>query len=360
MDSIRVLAEIENISEIKIAALALQLVSNQFDARQVANVSKLIATFSGDFGKVVKKDVDVDKSLFLLDMLEIGKRKYTQLRQHLLSSYIQFPAYQKVVDRRNNIILRSSIKLYPSVIEPIDAYVSYAQYVEHTFTRILSTISRPLVEDFPLSFQIVDGLDVSGSHTIYNQRNTNTSTESMIFFCFKSISIKSSSGNELWKNTTPNSPFCQRPIFLCAAKENEANIRQLMADIINPDTDKLKNEGFNIPEIGHVSVDITRSMFDGKMSAILSGAGDASCQLCTATHTELKDQQLVLQGFPINRHISDSIEMFGELEDIESFFSLPSNKRVNLTHVPVSTIIITPASPLHSYTCVFRWFNQGD
>ena len=359
LDSIRVLAEIENISEIKIAALALQLVSNQFDARQVANVSKLIVTenFSGDFGKVVKKDVDVDKSLFLLDMLEIGKRKYTKLRQHLLSSYIQFPAYQKVVDRRNNIILRSSIKLYPSVIEPIGAYVSYAQYVEHTFTRILSTISRPLVEDFPLSFQIVDGLDGSGSHTIYNQRNTNTSTKSMIFFCFKSISIKSSSGNELWKNTTPNSPFCQRPIFLCAAKENEANIRQLMADIINPDTDKLKNEGFNIPEIGHVSVDITRSMFDGKMSAILSGAGGASCQLCTATHTELKDQQLVLQGFPINRHISDAIEMFGELEDIESFFSLPSNKRVNLTHEPVSTINITPASPLHSYTCVFRWFN---
>ena len=77
LDTIRVLAEIEKNSEIKIAALALQLVSNQFDARQVANVSKLIVTesFSGDFGKVVKKDVDVDKSLFLLDMLVIGKRK---------------------------------------------------------------------------------------------------------------------------------------------------------------------------------------------------------------------------------------------------------------------------------------------
>ena len=38
---------------------------------------KLIVTenFSGDFGKVVKKDVDVDKSLFLLDMLEIGKKE---------------------------------------------------------------------------------------------------------------------------------------------------------------------------------------------------------------------------------------------------------------------------------------------
>ena len=130
-----------------------------------------------------------------------------------------------------------------------------------------------------------------------------------------------------------------------------------MTDIINPDTDKLENEGFDIPGMGHVSVDFTRSMFDGEVAAILSGAGGASCQLCTATHKELKDPQLTLQGFPIKRHISDAIEMFGELEDIESFFSLPSNDRFNLTHEPVSTINITPASPLHSYTCIFRWFN---
>ena len=49
--------------------------------------------------------------------------------------------------------------------------------------------------------------------------------------------------------------------------------------------------------------------------------------------------------------------MFGELEDTDSFFSLPSNERVNLTHLPVSTINIIAASPLHSYTCIFRWFN---
>ena len=203
LDSIKVLAELENISEIKIAALALQLVSNEYDTRQVAKVSKLIVTdnFPGDFGKVVKKDVDVDKSLFLLDMLEIGKRKYTKLRQHLLSIYIQFPAYQKLVDRRNSIILRSSIKLYPNVLEPIGACVSYAQFVEHTFTRILSTISRPLVEDFPLSYQIVDGLDGSGSHTIYNQQNANTSTKSLIFFASNpfssSLQVETNSGKIL-------------------------------------------------------------------------------------------------------------------------------------------------------------------
>ena len=33
----------------------------------------------------------------------------------------------------------------------------------------------------------------------------------------------------------------------------------------------------------HCIVKVRRTMFDGKMSKILSGAGGASCQLCTVT-----------------------------------------------------------------------------
>ena len=287
-------------------------------------------------------------------MLEIGKRKYTQLRQLLLSSDIRFPAYQKVIDKRNNIVLRSSLLLYPNPTTPIGVSVSYSEFVLHTFKRIMATISPPSPKDFPLSFQKADG---SGSHTIYNHHGTNTSTKSFILFCFKPVSIKTSTDIELWKNSTPNSPYCQRPVFLCPAKESESNIRQFMTELISLDTDKMTIEGFTLADNELVKIDIVRSLFEGKMAGFLSGAGGASCQLCTATHSELKDGEIVIQGFPINRHISDAIEMFGELEDSEKFFSLPSNERVNLTHYPVFTINITPASPLHSYTCIFRWFN---
>lgn len=44
---------------------------------------------------------------------------------------------------------------------------------------------------------------------------------------------------------------------------------------------------------GAVNVEIIRSMFDGKMVAILSGAGGASSQICTATHDDLKDRELI-------------------------------------------------------------------
>ena len=39
LDSIRELAEIENTTEVKIASMELQLISNQSDTRQVAKVS---------------------------------------------------------------------------------------------------------------------------------------------------------------------------------------------------------------------------------------------------------------------------------------------------------------------------------
>ena len=141
--------------------------------------------------------------------------------------------------------------------------VPYAQFVRHTFCRIISTLPLLSTEDFPLRFQIADGLDGSGSHTVYNQPNTNTDTKSYILFYFKAVHIVNSSGKELWRNNLPISPFSHRPIFLLAATENRDNIRQFMNDIINPETNQTRIEGFSSAADQHVSADIVRSIFDG-------------------------------------------------------------------------------------------------
>ena len=75
-----------------------------------------------------------------------------------------------------------------------------------------------------------------------------------------------SSSKELWRYNSPNYPFSQLPIFLFAATENHDNIRQCMNDIINPETDQMRVEGFSLAD-QHVSVDIVRSMFDGNWLA---------------------------------------------------------------------------------------------
>ena len=281
--------------------------------------------------------VPVDKALFLLDLLEIGRIKYTQLRQTLLPENINFPSHIKVAVLRNELLSRNSKQLYPDPHQPIGVQSPYFVQVQKTLERILTTLKLLDDEEYLLTFCIADGVDGSGFHTIYNLNNTNTNTKNFILFCFKMISICTTPNRVVWQNQSPNSPFSQRPVFLCAAKECEENIRKFMENLINPETAKLQN-AISL-EIDSEKVDIIRPMFDGKMAAILSGAGGACCQMFTATHNDLKDWELVVDGFPINRTISDAIQLFGELEDIQSFFAPPSNERYNLTHLPSQRLI---------------------
>ena len=89
-------------------------------------------------------------------------------------------------------------------------------------------------------------------------------------------------------------------------------------------------------------------MFDGKMSGILTGAGGAKCQLCTATFAELHDIELVRSGFPINRTISAARDIFASVDKTE-YLSLPSQERFGLTHEPLSEIQYLLLLSIHTH-----------
>ena len=93
------------------------------------------------------------------------------------------------------------------------------------------------------------------------------------------------------------------------------------------------------------------------MAKILSGAGGAPCQLCTATSDQIYDIDIVKDGFPINRKIQDARLVFEEVDEAE-FLSRPTNERFSITHQPISNIDIVFASPLHAYLRIFSWFIQ--
>ena len=157
----------------------MQLLANEEDNRQVSKFAKEIVV-SGGFSNINERLVPVDKALFLLDLLEVCRRKYTQLRQTLLPDKIVFPSYAKLADLRDIVISRPSICLYPDPVKPSGVHLPYFLQVKRTLERILSTIDKRSSEEFPLTFKIADGLDGSGCHTIYNQHQTNTSTENFI------------------------------------------------------------------------------------------------------------------------------------------------------------------------------------
>ena len=107
-----------------------------------------------------------------------------------------------------------------------------------------------------------------------------------------------------------------------------------MENIINPEVNSIEQDGLQLPQ-GMVQAKVIRSMLDGKMSGILSGAGGTHCQLCTANLKELKDLEMVRAGFPINRQIFDAKELF-TFVDKDEYLSLPSSQRLGITHEPVS------------------------
>ena len=142
------------------------------------------------------------------------------------------------------------------------------------------------------------------------------------------ISISDIENKLIWKNHLPNSPFSIRPVAILALKENEDNIRYLMDTLINKESTQITENGLELTS-GFCEVEIQRSQLDGKMAKILSGAGGACCQFCTATFKQIHDPEIVKYGFPINRSITDAKDilyvLFEEVNE-EEFLSLSSEK----------------------------------
>ena len=277
-------------------------------------------------------------------MMEIGERKHTDFRRLCLSERFSFPAYKNIASFRSDITLTNEVKVMNNYGYSIGVGVSYSKLLHKTIEIILMIIQPVSDCQFLLTLFIADGLDGSGSHRIYNQINQNLHTKSYILNAFKTITLKDKSGNVLWATSSSNSPFAARPIALVCQKENYENVKFIMENMINAETSELESMGLQFPE-GKVNISISRSMFDEKVAGILSGAGGAKCQLCTATNEQIKDLTLIRSGFSINRCIEDAKQIFIDV-NIEEFLKLSSEHRFGITHLPASEKDITPVSPL--------------
>ena len=240
LELIRETAIIEGSSPMEIAVLALQLLANEVYNRKVAKVAKEIIS-SGGFSGLSLNYVPVEKVLFLFDLLEIGRRKYTQLRQTLFPENIHFPSHSEVIDLRNVLVSRNLIQLYPNPQQPIGVHTPYSVQVHQTLERILITLNPLTNEEFPLTFRIADGLDSSDSHNIYNHSNSNTKTNNFILFCFKQISILQLQAKLFGKITYQILLSLNDQCFVGLQKNvnKHPRIRLLMEELINPETAKL-------------------------------------------------------------------------------------------------------------------------
>ncbi|KAI6650503.1 hypothetical protein LOD99_7554 [Oopsacas minuta] len=292
----------ENVSSKELSCYLMMLCSQtEYDFTTTKFCKEIIA--KGSFGPVCNK-LTCDKAAFLMDSLEIGKKKYIDLRRLLLSD-VQLPGYNRLATHRSQICLTNDIFSVDRE-HRVGIAVSYKKLLTHTVNRILTASANEIPSaSNPKRIRISDGLDGSGSHRVYQQAtHPNISTKSFILFGFKVISISDTNNKLIWKNPLPNSPFSIRPVAILALQENEDNIRYLMDTLINKESTEITEKGLELTS-GFCEVEIQRSQLDGKMAKIISGAGGACCQFCTATFKQIHDPDIVKDGFPINRSITD-------------------------------------------------------
>ena len=82
--------------------------------------------------------------------------------------------------------------------------------------------------------------------------------------------------------------------------------------------------GLHILNGMNARVELIRSEVEGKMTHILSSAGCACCQICTATFKHIHNLDIVRDGFLINRYISD-LKNFLEDVNEEEFLPMITN-----------------------------------
>ena len=210
LDLVSCVAQNENVEPITIATYILRLYSGEARNHDLVNLCQQLIE-SGTFGSIVRR-IPLDKSLFLLDFLEIGKRKYTKMRRLCKSENIIFPPYNKISEYRTSNILPISsdiLEIQNSNDTTVGVGISYSAILKQTVLRLFEILPPILDSKYPLTLKISDGLDGSGCHKIYNQFDgiPNFNTKNFIHFGFKVISLLDSSSTTIWSNEFPNSPF---------------------------------------------------------------------------------------------------------------------------------------------------------
>ena len=151
------IAEKEDVDSKTIATYGLQLLSNQTHDQTTSKFCKEILS-TGNFGHTAIQPY----SAILLDQLEIGKQKYTDLKRLLKTENVFIPAYKVVALHRAEITLANDLQyVYNSTQVTVGICISYRMVLKQTLTRLLSTLPNLNDSQFPLALRISDGLEES-------------------------------------------------------------------------------------------------------------------------------------------------------------------------------------------------------
>ena len=171
LDHVAFIAERESVTAKQIAAMSLELIANKDYDRKTSEVRKEIAETEVLAEKNCK--LQFDKAAALIDILEIGKRKFTELRVICKPEGFTIPTYNKLAIYRRELALSSHVETVSHHDGyPIGVCIAYSKILTFTTERLTKQLSIDTTK-FPLTIDVADGLDGSGSYKVYNQLQTN-------------------------------------------------------------------------------------------------------------------------------------------------------------------------------------------
>ena len=229
--------------------------------------------------------------------------------------------------------------------------VDFKPALKVTTQRLLEAAN---IHDCNLVMKIKYGFDGSGSHAIYHQKN-NSQTNNMILSVFAPLQLKSSNGDVLWTELSPNIPNTQRPYLLQLGKESYEAFKAQSP--VQKDIKVLEDVGMEVYDDKHVKID-AKLMCDRKASDIFFGNGGAFCDLCTNTKKECQNINVVKQGFEIEKTVAQLHGIFSSLE-IDGEIMKSANDyqvRQGQCHKPIAEHEVQSTQVLHGLLRTFDHF----
>ena len=330
--------------------------------------------YHGDYGD---QKLDLDLCIQLKSALEIGKAKYIDMRLLLKPCGITLQPYEA---------LNTEIKTFLPDCREEEAGLkcSLRDSLEMTLKRTIDTLNIvPGTEEAEeivrngLRAEVSMGADGSGGHSQYNTPTAlDVDSTNMLVsgYVLRNVKLAAAAGSAdqsekvLFVEKTPNSSEAERVLSLLPAKEND----KMGAFLNELDNEKIDVESNPIvvdhPDLGEIVVHTKcdMSQLDGKAQMIGTGLTGAQCTMCTCSEKDCKNPDLIKEGFPMNRKITDLVQLFEELEKDpnkpDTLLSKPGDQpiRKGLKQKPQvsSDDLLTNFPVLHSYLRVLDYFEN--
>ena len=219
-------------------------------------------------------------------------------------------------------------------------WFDFAELIPKTLTGFMEYLvdTDDLDPSIMYEAQFCGGYDGAGSFSVY--RNSSSGSPNQILVAMRLMKIVEKVSGQLVYVEKSMGPDTEIPIAIIPGKESHDLVKAI-GQKLETEVLACQNQIFDIngnDKTFQFSFKFEPSQCDKKLFLDLSGAGGGYCLHCNTTMEDAQNQDLIVEGFPMDRNIKDLNERFQELDSkglIDARKKGDYSQRTGLTHEPI-------------------------